>query len=195
MCSIKENPDLPIVEMDTVEGKKNRGKVLLTIFFRNCNVMLAFLRDSNTARSIAEIMDTLYENLGHELYCELFPILLVDRGSEFTNPSALECTEWGEIRSRLFYCDPQMASQKGGIEVTHEFIRRILPKGSSFDDLTQDDVDLMMNHINSYTRKKLGNRSAYQLLSFLHGEDILLKLNATIIPADEIILTPKLLKK
>ena len=88
-----------------------------------------------------------------------------------------------------------MASQKGGIEVTHEFIRRILPKGSSFDDLTQDDVDLMMNHINSYTRKKLGNRSAYQLLSFLHGEDILLKLNATIIPADEIILTPKLLKK
>ena len=62
-------------------------------------------------------------------------------------------------------------------------------------DLTQDDVDLMMNHINSYTRKKLGNRSAYQLLSFLHGEDILLKLNATIIPADEIILTPKLLKK
>lgn len=192
---IKENPDLPIVEMDTVEGKKNRGKVLLTIFFRNCNVMLAFLRDSNTARSIAEIMDTLYENLGHELYCELFPILLVDRGSEFTNPSALECTEWGEIRSRLFYCDPQMASQKGGIEVTHEFIRRILPKGSSFDDLTQEDVDLMMNHINSYTRKKLGNRSAYQLLSFLHGEDILLKLNATIIPADEIILTPKLLKK
>lgn len=144
------------VETDSVEGTKNSGKVLLTIFFRNCSVMLAFLRDANTARSVADVINCLYERLGHELYCEMFPIILTDRGSEFTNPSALERNEYGEIRSRIFYCDPQMAGQKGSIEVPHEFIRRILPKGTSFSDLQQFDVDLMMNHINSYTRKKLG---------------------------------------
>ena len=46
-----------------------------------------------------------------------------------------------------------MAGQKGGIEVTHEFIRRVLPKGTPFDELHQSDIDLMVNHINSYTRK------------------------------------------
>jgi len=45
--------------------------------------------------------------------------------------------------------------QKGGCEVTHEMIRRVLPKGVSFDHLMQIDISIMMNHINSYTRKKL----------------------------------------
>ena len=45
--------------------------------------------------------------------------------------------------------------QKGAIEVNHELIRRVLTKGSSFDNLTQEDVTRMMNHINSYKRKKL----------------------------------------
>ena len=88
----------------------------------------------------------------------------------------------------------QRSSQKGSIEVTHEFIRRILPKGTSFKKLTQDKVDLMMSHINSYTRKKLNDRSAHQLFSFFYGEDTLTSLNVRCIPANEIILKPELLK-
>ena len=94
----------------------------------------------------------------------------------------------------MFYCDPQRSDQKGSIEVTHEFIRRILPKGTSFAALTQDKVQLMMNHINSYTRKKLNNRSAHQLFSFFYGEEIASALTMQAIPANEIILKPELLK-
>lgn len=70
--------------------------------------------------------------------------------------------------------------------------------GKTLDEihnLTQDDVSLMMSHINSYKRKKLGNRSAYQLFSFLHDEGLLEKLGITLIPSKEINLTPLLLKK
>ncbi len=42
------NPDVSVVEMDSVEGRKG-GKVLLTIYFRSCSLMLAFIRDHNTA--------------------------------------------------------------------------------------------------------------------------------------------------
>ena len=188
------NPDIPVVEIDSVEGNKG-GKVLLTGFFRNSNLMLAFLRDRNTARSVTEVFEWLYETLGHEQYCSLFPILLTDRGSEFTDPVSIECTTWGEIRSRIFYCDPQRSDQKGGCEVTHEFIRRILPKGTSFDHLQQSDILLMMSHINSYTRKKLNNQSAHRLFSFLYGESILPSLGIREIPANDINLTPRLLKK
>lgn len=188
------NPDIPVVEMDSVEGKKG-GKVLLTLFFRNCNLMLAYIRDANTARSVTEIFQRLYEALGRETFCRLFPIILTDRGSEFTDPVSLECDEWGEVRTRVFYCDPQRPDQKGGAEVNHEFIRRILPKGTSFNDLTQDDISLMMSHINSYTRKKLNNRSAHQLFSFFYGENILDVLNIRKVSANDINLTPRLLKK
>lgn len=188
------NPDVPIVEIDSVEGRKG-GKVLLTVFFRNSNLMLAFLRGRNTARSVTEVFEWLYETLGHEQYCRLFPIILTDRGSEFTDPVSIECTKLGEIRSRVFYCDPQRSDQKGGCEVTHEFIRRILPKGTSFDSLQQRDILLMMSHINSYTRKKLNNQSANRLFSFLYGETILPNLGIQDIPANDINLTPRLLKK
>lgn len=188
------NPDVPIVEIDSVERRKG-GKVLLTVFFRNSNLMLAFLRGRNTARSVTEVFEWLYETLGHEQYCRLFPIILTDRGSEFTDPVSIECTKLGEIRSRVFYCDPQRSGQKGGCEVTHEFIRRILPKGTSFDSLQQRDILLMMSHINSYTRKKLNNQSANRLFSFLYGETILPNLGIQDISANDINLTPRLLKK
>ena len=146
------NPDTPVVEIDSVEGRKG-GKVLLTVFFRNANLMLAFLRDRNTARSVTEVFEWLYNILGHEQYCRLFPIILTDRGSEFTDPVSIECTKFGEIRSRVFYCDPQRSDQKGGCEVTHEFIRRVLPMqtGSYFcnlpiiHELKRKSMDFIIN--------------------------------------------------
>ena len=191
---IAANPDIPVVEMDSVEGRKG-GKVLLTIYFRNSSLMLAFIRDNNTAKSVTEIFEWLYEQLGHEAFTNLFQVILTDRGSEFTNPLAIEFNKDNERRTHIFYCDPQRSDQKGGCEVTHEMIRRVLPKKTSFDNLTQDDITLMMSHINSYNRKKLNNQSAHQLFSFINGGDILDKLGIKSFPANEINLTPLLLKK
>ena len=188
------HPDYSVVEMDSVEGTRDSTKVLLTLFFRNCTCMLAFLREANTARSVTEIINALYERLGREQFCKMFQVILTDRGSEFTDPTAIEFDADGNRRTYVFYCDPQRSYQKGSIEVTHEFIRRILPKKTSFKDLTQRKVQLMMNHINSYTRKKLNNRSAHQLFSFFYGEETAAKLKMKAIPANEIILKPELLK-
>ena len=191
---MEEHLDTAVVQMDSVEGKRDSTKVLLTLYFTEVQFMLAFLRDANTARSVTEIFNRLDNLLGREKFKQMFPVILTDRGSEFTDPLGVECDEDGEIRTRVFYCDPQRSNQKGGCEVTHEMIRRVLPKGTSFKDLTQEKVDLMMNHINSYTRKKLNDRSAHQLFSFLFGDDVAEKLHSQPIDADEINLTPELLK-
>lgn len=189
-----DNPDTPVVEMDSVEGRKG-GSVLLTIFFRDSNFMLAFLREANTARSVTDIINDLYEKLGRDTFCELFPVILTDRGTEFSNPTAIEQDADGNLRSLVFYCDPSCPYEKGGIEVTHELIRRVIPKGTSLDQFQQAEIDLMMDNINSYKRKKLNNRSAHQLFSFLHGDDVLAKLNAHCVDPGSINLTPGLLKK
>lgn len=192
---MEANPDLSVVEMDSVEGTRDSLKVLLTLFFRNSSLMLAFLREANTARSVTDIFNVLDDKLGRELFMKMFPVILTDRGSEFTDPAAIEFDRDGNRRTYVFYCDPQRSSQKGSIEVTHEFIRRILPKGTSFKNLTQKKVDLMMSHINSYSRKKLNDRSAYQMFSFFYGKDTLDTLNIRSIDANEITLKPELLAK
>jgi len=182
-----------IVEMDTVEGRKG-GKVILTLSFINSSFMLAYLRDANTSKSVTDIYQMLWEVLDKKNFMELFPVILTDNGSEFSDPTAIEFDEENNRRTHLFYCHPSSPFEKGACENNHEFIRRILPKGSSFDHLTQeDDIQLMLNHINSYQRKKLNNKSPYETLAFLHGEEVLRRLGAEFISPQYIILKPELL--
>ena len=94
----------------------------------------------------------------------------------------------------MFYCDANAPYQKGNCENNHEMIRRIVPKGTDWRQYTQDQINLMMNHINSYARKNLGNKSPYEVFTFLYGEELLKVFNLEQIPADEIVLTPDLLK-
>ncbi len=101
LAYIESNPDLPIVEMDSVLGNKG-GKVLLTIFFRNCSVLLAYIRDCNNARSVKDIFNMLDETLGRDTFQKLFPVILTDRGSEFTNPYSIECDENGSSAHGFF---------------------------------------------------------------------------------------------
>ena len=176
--------------MEGVQG----GKVLLTIHFVGASLMLAFLRDSNDSQSVIDIFDRLYLELRPDIFIDLFPILLADNGSEFSNPSAIEFDRQGNRRCHLFYCNPSAPYQKGAAENNHEFIRRVIPKGVDLGRFTQEQISLMMSHINSYLRKALGNKSPYETFAFLHGEEILEKFGLRKIPSDEIILSPELLK-
>ena len=97
----------------------------------------ATLFRASTSLSLIHIC--LYAMFGRETYCRLFPVILTDRGSEFSNPVPIEQDENDELRSLVFYCNPSAPYQKGGIEVAHELVRRVLPKGKSFDDLQQED--------------------------------------------------------
>jgi len=191
---MKEHPDTPIVEMDSVEGVKG-GKVLLTIHFVTSQFMLAYIREANTSQSVIDIFDRLYVELSSEIFRNLFPVILTDNGSEFSNPAAIEFDIEGNRRSYIFYCNPSAPYQKGAAENNHELIRRVSPKGRSFNQYNQKDINLMMNHINSYGRKKLNDRSPHSAFSFFHGLDNLAKLDSEYITPNSIILNPQLLKK
>ncbi len=189
-----ESPGLPIVEMDSLEGRKG-GKVLLTLHFTIPQLMLAFIRDANTSQSVIDIFNRLCLDLSPDIFCGLFQVLLGDNGSEFSNPSAIETDLHGSRRTRVFYCDPQAPYQKGAAENNHTLIRRIIPKGTSLDSFTQEDITLTMNHINSYGRPNLGDKTPYKVFASLYGEDFLRRMGAKLIPPDKVTLRPSLLKK
>jgi len=189
-----EQTGLFSVEMDSVIGRVG-GKTLLTLHFKSCDLMLAFIRERNTSQSVIDCFNKMHRIFGAKCFGMLFPVILTDNGSEFSNPKALEFDATGNRRTNIFYCDPRASFQKPNVELNHEFIRRVLPRGSSFDHLVQGDIDLMMSHINSYSRDKLNDKPPFDVFSYLYGDSLLEKIGLRKIPANEIILKPELLRK
>lgn len=109
---MEEHPDLSVRQIDSVEGVKS-GAVLLTIHFVEQGLQLAFLRRCNDSKSVIDIFNRLYLELKPDTFTELFPVLLADNGSEFSNPSAIELDMQGNPRTKMFYCNASAPYQKG----------------------------------------------------------------------------------
>lgn len=188
---LESHPETNVVEMDTVVGPKP-GKVILTMLFRNYTFMLAFLMDNTKSESVIRVCRFLQNELGSETFSRLFPVILTDRRSEFSNPLALECDEYGEILSKVFFCNPNTPYQKGRLEKNHEFLRYIIPKGTSFDTMTQDDITLCINHINSTARGSLNDRTPFELASMLLDVKLFELLHLKPVEPDSVLLKPAL---
>ena len=70
----------------------------------------------------------------------------------------------GALRCSIYYCDPMQSGQKGRLEKNHEYIRYVIPKGASLNSYTQEDITLLVNHINSTKRPGLNNLSPYEMI-------------------------------
>ena len=189
----KEHP-VNIVEMDTVEGRKGTKPCFLTMLFRSCNLMLMFLLKEQTQAEVLRVFDYLTETLGIELFQKLFEVILTDNGSEFQYPEILEADQYGEIRTRIYYCDPNRSDQKGALEKNHEYIRYVLPKKSSFEKMDDAKTLLLLNHINSEKRDMLNGHSPYEISLLLLDNRLHQALGLKEIPADDVTLIPALVK-
>lgn len=191
---MQQHPDEPVSQLDTVEGDKG-GSVLMTLMLTNCGLQLMFLLERKLAASVSEAFAALCGRLGAETFGRMFPVILTDRGSEFTDPERIERDrDTGALQSRVFYCDPQRSDQKGGCEKNHAHIRYVLPKGKSMNALTQADIDLLSNHINSYPRGKWNGKSPIEVFIGIYGRPAADALGLRQIEPDSINLTPSLLK-
>lgn len=190
---IAENKDTAVVQMDTVEGRKG-GKVLLTIHFVDTSFMLMFIRDANDSKSVTDCFKMIYNAVGIEYFSKIFPVILTDNGSEFSDPVSIEKMWSKEKITRIFYCHPYSAFEKPEVENNHELIRRVIPKGKSMDGFTQEDINLLMSHVNSYTRKKLNDQSPFDSFSSRYGFKLIKSLDIKSIESNDVILKPSLLK-
>ena len=78
--------------------------------------------------------------------------ITADNGSEFAFHHTLADT----MGVPTYFCDPYSSFQRGTNEHFNGRIRRYLPKGTSFDDVTQEELDEYVKEINNRPRKVLG---------------------------------------
>ena len=189
-----KHPNIATTEMDTIYNNQS-GPYIQTFIFENTSFMIGILHSNKTADSMSESLNKFQDKLLNKEYENLFSVLLTDRGTEFSKPQQFEINiNTGEIRSKIFYCDPQQSSQKPHVENNHNFVREILPNGQDWNNLTQEKINLMFSHINSTPRKSLGDKTPYEIFTFIYGKELADKLNIQKIEKGEVCTTPRLLK-
>lgn len=159
------NPKCRISEMDTVYGKKEESKCILTFLLRKSDFFLGFVLENRKAETVVKKINEIEAIIGKARFMTHFNLVLTDNGNEFYYIDKIEANDRKTKRCKLFFCDPSQSQQKGALERTHEYIREYYPKKASIEDLTQRRLNLMISHINSVKRKKLGNKSPFDILT------------------------------
>ena len=190
----EQNNIIHHVELDTVIGRIG-GKVILTLHFTSCNFMAGILLDDKSAAQAATKFAALKNTLRSSGFSikNTFQVLLADNGGEFADIYSFENDPTGEKEICMFFCDPMTPSQKPQIEKNHTLFRDVVPKGSSFDDFTQETVDLIFSHVNSVSRSIYNGKTAYDMFSFIYSEKLANLLSITRIPPDLVKQSPALL--
>lgn len=191
---IKDHPMASEWQMDTVYNDIKNGPFIQTLSQPDSNLMIARLHDTHTAAAIVQGLKDICEQIGEEQFAKTFEVILTDRGSEFSAAEEME-----QLGCRIFYCDPMHSWEKPQVEKNHILLRYICLKKKDLRELgltSQEDLDLIFSHINSYFRKKFKGKYSFDVFRFYFPySEILEKLNIKKIDPDSVILTPSLLKK
>ncbi len=193
---LRENQVSYFTEMDTVEGIIGKGQsCLLTLYIKEAEFLFIFKILEQTITYVNGKIKEIKLTISNELFHKIFIIILTDNGSEFKRPSEIENNGPDILDSKVFYCDPQRSDQKSQIELSHEYIRRYIPKGVSINNYTEQNIFDMMCHINSTPRKSLNWKSPYEVFVEMFGNEALNKLGIYQVDSKDVILNDKLFKQ
>jgi len=162
--SIEERPDIVQTreefghwEGDGIVGKGRRGQ-LITLVERTIGIGLLFNAGDRSSNRIVEILDSLEQKYGHH-FSTIFKTITFDNGVEFSNSAAME----SDNRTKIYYAHPYSSFERGTNENWNGIVRRFIPKGSSFDHLTEQDISRINHYINTLPRKRFGYKTPLQL--------------------------------
>lgn len=153
-------------EMDLVEGKKEKGEpFLLVLTERKTRHEIIEKIPSKTSKSVIKGLDRIERRFGVVNFRETFKTITTDNGSEFADYEGIEESFTGSSISRTsqYYCDAYCSWQRGSNEVANRFIRRFLPKGSSFKGVKRTLVKKIQKFINTYPRKLFDDKNSKEL--------------------------------
>ena len=197
---IADNPDASVVQMDTVYNDVSNGPFVQTFKFISLPFFFAVFHTQKTAAAMLSGINLLEDILTPQLFSKYVQVILTDRGSEFSCAEAAELRPDGTRRTRIFYCDPMQSAQKGSLENNHIELRYIRPNGADLFALgltSQNALNLICSHLNSYPKEKNRGKTNFECLQFFAPDlfQRFLDYGLSVIPADQVILKPYLIRR
>ena len=144
-------------EGDGIVGKGQQGH-LITLVERKLGIGMLFNAGNKARGHIVEILDGLQQRYG-EHFSAIFKSITFDNGPEFSDSPAME----RDNRTQVYYAHPYSSFERGTNENWNGIVRRFVPKGSSFDCLTDQDMHRIANYINTLPRKRFGYKTPIEL--------------------------------
>lgn len=137
-------------EGDLVVGKNQDG-FILTLVERSSRILQAV---KTATKRPAEVCTAVIDALLDRPISWVRTITF-DNGTEFREHETMA----KELGVGVYFADPYSAYQRGSNEQVNGLLRRYLPKGTSFKNLTQAQLDRIVEKINTRPRKCLGYRT------------------------------------
>ena len=191
---VNDRPYLNVWQYDSVEGKVDDKKAILTITYPETRFQFGYLISKQNSKSVFAKIRKLQKTLDRK-YPLIFEVNLSDNGPEFSKFHELENDEYGLPMVKMFFTNPYRSTDKASCERNHEFIRYIIPKGRCLDFLTQEKVNLMFSHINSYVRLSNQNKTPYELTVEKFGKEFMQIVGIKKISRKDVCLKPILVRK
>ncbi len=152
-------------EMDTVNGKKGESKhSLLVMTERKTRKERIYLLYGYTSEQVCSRLDQLERKWGKN-FSKVFKTITVDNGHEFADNLGMQksINKNRKKRTDIFYCHPYCSFERGSNENQNRLVRRKIPKGTNFDDRTEEEVKSIEDWINYYPREIFGWKTAEEL--------------------------------
>lgn len=147
-------------EGDTIEGKKSDGDGIHTEVERQTRFLLARKVDRIASPETIRVQLGMFRGLPDTARQST----TLDNGREHHHHVALRF-----LGMRTYFADPYASWQRGTNENTNGLVRQYLPKGSSFRDLSRDDLDDIVAELNDRPRKCLGYNTPREEFDRLTG--------------------------
>lgn len=151
------------LEIDTVIGKNHKG-ALLTINDRfSSSVWIAKLNDKNAEKLAQKTIEILNP------FKPLIHTITGDNGKEFAEHKVIS----DGLKINFYFAKPYHSWERGANENTNGLIRQYFPKGSSFENISNEDVNRVQDILNNRPRKKLNFLTPNEFLSiYLHNQKV-----------------------
>ncbi|WP_292992745.1 IS30 family transposase [Nitrosomonas sp.] len=147
-------------ESDSVVGG-DRKSGLNVIIERTTRLVNISLMKNKTARETKSAVIRRLSNHPEELVKSI----TYDNGSE--NVLHQEINDRLGIQS--FFCEPYHSWEKGSVEQVNGLIRRYLPKGTNFNNITAAEINRIEKRLNNRPRKCLNYKTPYEMFRIARG--------------------------
>lgn len=139
-------------ELDSVIGKRQKGKTVLTLVERKTRYAITFVAKNKTAAETVRFINSLERKYGR-YFSRIFKSITVDNGTEFSNYDGVESSPYTKHkRTTLYYCHPYSSYERGTNENYNRLLRRFIPKSTPIDKHTVADIKSAETFLNTYPR-------------------------------------------
>ena len=152
-------------EGDCVKGPSGTKEGLLTLTERKTLEEIIIKLKRMTQKEIRKAINRLERKYGAKFRIK-FKTITFDNGVEFLDWESLEISilEPGKKRTITYFAHAYSSWERGSNEVQNRMIRRFIPKGTNIADISRQEIKRIENWMNNYPRKKLGYKTARQMV-------------------------------